>query len=631
MNHLYTLKSKLFSTSSVILLGGLILAWSPFLNANKIDQITNLPIRISPIPNVPNQDPVVANLEAVMDDFFQQPFFPGGIPYLDPIVLSYNTFLGGELAINPTNNKIIVTTFAQNNFRDLSGTFYGSSLTSVLGFSSNGGKTWNYGPPVEQTISLGGTISQIVGFSPIYAKNGTLYAIGEFFDTHPNIPNALPMQGILFSLSHDNGNTWEAPTTIVNSQVDSIFTAATGVGLSNAVLLPDPQDADHIHVGFSSVVLPTTYYGSIFYTHSHHQGRHFHHAHEIYNIANDPEWQALHFDAALITDPPSNQSDFYPLYGGQAIITDNFVVVDKDVILLPILRTYPPQGLTTYTQSPANTYTDRGVLRSHDNGESWSHIARVAQQTIFALAHDPAGASPSDYVFLDGSLNQPTVYSPITGRVYMAYMAGNTSASSDPLVQQYFPRIVLNTSTDHGGNWSPAVQINATPLDISTLRQQALQPSMAISQDGYVVVAYYDFRNWTGSPLENRLTTPLNVDAWLAVYKETQHHDGGSTGVGLDFVEEIRLTPHSFNGRITLLTDSSNSIPGSNYNAAAPNGIGLAFNQNNELLVTFGMNNPELLPDASSITTGYLGVSLDPNNRSNVFLHRIKFPNVSNR
>ena len=37
--------------------------------------------------------------------------------------------------------------------------------------------------------------------------------------------------------------------------------------------------------------------------------------------------------------------------------------------------------------------------------------------------------------------------------------------------------------------------------------------------------------------------------AWLAVYKETDNPKGGSTGVGLDFVGEIRLTPQSFNAR----------------------------------------------------------------------------------
>jgi hypothetical protein len=631
MNYIDTLVSKLFSKSSVILLSGMMMTSSSNLNASPIFQITDTPIRISPIPNLVNQDPVVANLQTVMDDFFQQPYFPGGVPYLDPIVLSYNTFLGGNLTINPLDNREILTVFAQNNFRDRSGVFYGSLLTSTLASSNDGGVSWNYGAPIEQTISLGGTISQVVGLSPIYAKNGKLYAIGSYYDTHVNVPNALPQQGILFSHSEDNGVTWANPIKLITSDVNSLFIAASGVGITGATLLPDPQHAKHVHIGFSSIVYPTTFFGSAFYLHSHNGGFSFHGPDEIYNMVDDPDWQAQHFDAALITNPPSNQSNFYPQYGGQALVTGNFVVVDKDVLLLPIFRSYPQQGSTVYTQSPADSYSDRGVVRSFDNGESWSPIAGVAQQTIFAMAHDPAGPQISSIISFDGSLNQPTVYSPFTGRVYMAYMASNPSSSNDPLIQQFYPRIVLNTSNDQGASWSGAVQINATPVDISTARQQAFQPNMAISKDGYVVVAYYDLRNWYGSTNEDPLTTPLNVDAWLAIYRETPHHYDGSTGVGLDFVEEIRLTPASFNGRITLFTDSTDTITGSNYNSIAPNGIGLAFNENNELLVTFGMNNPINLPSAASITTDYLGVHLDPNNRSNVFLHRIKFPNPSNR
>ena len=38
------------------------------------------PIRISPIPGPANPDPILQNLQEVMDNHYQQPFYPGGVP-----------------------------------------------------------------------------------------------------------------------------------------------------------------------------------------------------------------------------------------------------------------------------------------------------------------------------------------------------------------------------------------------------------------------------------------------------------------------------------------------------------------------------------------------------------------------
>jgi hypothetical protein len=47
--------------------------------------------------------------------------------------------------------------------------------------------------------------------------------------------------------------------------------------------------------------------------------------------------------------------------------------------------------------------------------------------------------------------------------------------------------------------------------------------------------------------LRNPANTP--TDAWLAIYKEIHNPHGGSTGIGLDFVKEVRLTKNSFNAQ----------------------------------------------------------------------------------
>ena len=118
---------------------------------------------------------------------------------------------------------------------------------------------------------------------------------------------------------------------------------------------------------------------------------------------------------------------------------------------------------------------------------------------------------------------------------------------------------------------------------------------MTRTNDGYLVVSYYDFRNWTGMPGENVHTTPLQTDAWLAVYRETDDPRGGSTGVGLDFVEEIRLTPQSFNARFGTQSPTG-------FATGTPEGMDMAVNSGNQLFVLFSTTSP---PSSSNIATGY--------------------------
>ena len=101
-----------------------------------------------------------------------------------------------------------------------------SIASNTLVASLDRGLSWQYGPPVEQIIPLGGMVSQIVEHLfrtrslSEYAKDGTLYASGNgFFDTQITLPRTLLESGFLFFSSHDNGQTWSAPN-IVHTTLD---------------------------------------------------------------------------------------------------------------------------------------------------------------------------------------------------------------------------------------------------------------------------------------------------------------------------------------------------------------------------------------------------------------------------
>ena len=353
-----------------------------------------------------------------------------------------------------------------------------------------------------------------------------------------------------------------------------------------------------VHLSYGSVLLPSTFYGNSFYVRSEDFGKTWSKPLQIYDMTKDPVWLAKHAD-----------HNFSPL-GGQTI-TDGLLIIDKNVILIPIERLYPKIGSPAYDQSPATSFTDRAVIRSTDNGKTWSQIAGAAPQTVQAFAHDPTGAFEFSIIVNDGVTNTQLAYSPYTGRVYMSYQAGNTKLKPDPLVAQGYPLIALNASSDLGLTWTPHVKINRTPTDIRPGAQQAFDPNIIYTADGYLAVVYYDFRNWTGGKVN------LQTDAWMAIYRETFEPDGGSTGIGLDFVKEIRLTPTSFNGGIAF--ESSLSGIGQI--------IGLGLNQKNEVFTSFTITNQDTIPKFS----GFRNLVTDINNRTNVFLRHVKFPLPSNR
>jgi hypothetical protein len=615
MKFLELIDTKLSLKSSFKVLSGLLMLLSPIQDVCSHAVLLGPPQRISPIPGPANPDPILQNLQSVMDEFFQPPYYPGGSPdYLSQIYYMSNSYIGLAdcLAINPIDDRIMHVSMGQNYIVDLTHTYVDMIGSNTFATSFDQGLSWSYGPPIEQTIALGGTISQLInsslgpGLYYKYAKNGRLYAYGQGFDDlHPNPPNQVPLSGFLFTSSEDNGKTWAAPNIVLTTEADWWFTGAPyGVGLGwwDWFCTPDPVNSDLIHGSASSVILPNQLWGSLFYNRSEDGGKTFTPIRQIYNMVDDPVWQAEHFNPEFTSDPN------YFVYGGWSLHSSAPVIYDENILLQPTIRFYPKVGATTYTFSNFDTAADQAVVRSFDNGKTWSPIAGATDQyNADPIPHDPGFVNFT--IFIEGSgQTASTVVSPFTGRVYLAYAAGNPASNPNPDIASFYPFVLLSASSDKAATWTRD-------------RQQAFAHTMIMTLDGHLVVAYYDLRNWLGFPGEDVNTTPLSCDFWLAIYKETDNPRGGSTGVGLDFVEEIRLTPQSFNLRFGTLSPAK--IGTSDFE-----GSRLEVNSKNELFAFFTTTNK---PSPSKITTGYRGMTIDTNSRWNVLLQRIKFPNPGNR
>lgn len=638
-NHFFRKSATVLSTLAMVWNGELVAS-----GACPVAEPLGGPIRISPPPGSP--DPILENLELVMDNQFQLPVYEGGFPdYLSQLLLQTNTYSALGFYFNPVDDRICHVQFGQNILNDATSTFSPANYgTNTLGTSYDGGLTWNYGPPIEQVIPLGGDISQLInasygpGLFLYYNKNGKrLYGSGQGFDDMiANPPYPTPNTGWLFTYSDDSGKTWSDPQIFLNSTVNWWIIGgpfiSTGVGPREFYLTPYPPNNNLIHASTNFQLFPDGIYGNVYYFRSENGGKTFSQPEQVYSMIDDPVWQKEHFDPDFTSDPN------YFIFGGDSLSSAHPVVYDQNVLLLPVCRRYPIIGSPEYTGSALDTATDQAVIRSLDNGKTWLPVAGATEQYIFATSTvDPGYLDP----FIDGGVGffaattgqgSLPLISPFTGRIYLTYQAGNPAASPDPDLARGYPFILLSASSDKGATWSHAVKVNQTPTNLSRGAQCAFSPGVAMTRDGYYVVAYYDFRFWNGFPGED-LSTPLPTDCWLAIYKELDDPTGGSTGVGLDFVEEIRVTPESFDAR-TLSQSFPEALFGSGGNAAydftttAFEGLTVVVNNQNQLYVMFSMPGVVRTPPDPAI--GYKGMFIDTRNLANIYLQRYQFAKPSN-
>lgn len=640
-------RGNTFQKWSHTLLCSFILASATFLDASCPVAIpVGGPQRISPTPGPENPDPILTHLKKVMNNHYQLPvFIPGSPDFLSQIILQTNTYSSfGSVVFNPLNDQIMCIQIGQNIEYDYGVTANGNTFsiatigTNVFALSKDGGETWDYLPPVQQIIPLGGKISQIInaslgpGLFLQYSKEGKLFASGNgFFDMTINPPRTAPLTGFLFAESDNNGESWERTEIVRTSDVNWWIIggpfAATGRGPREFYTTIDPAHSNIIHCTTNEVINPGILFGDIFAFRSTNAGKTFSKPKKAYNMVDDPVWHKEHFDPN-ISDP------LYLKYGGLVLLAAHTVVYNENIVIIPIQRSYPKKHSPVYTRDPSDTNFDQAVVRSFDKGKTWSKVAGATDQYITpAGTHDPA-LPIFDSLFLGPTFQLSTpVVSPFTGRIYLTYDAGNTQLYKDPEKAQFSPYVLASASSDQGETWSRAVKINRTPTNIKKGAQQAYGHAAVMTKDGHYVVAYYDYRKWKGHLGEDIFTTSLSTDVWIDIYKELDDPHGGSTGIGLDFVKEFRVTPQSFNARVMAAYANTPPIPplptgvGGIYPNTTLEGLGMSVNDRNELFVVFSMNNES---DKSKIHTGFKGLTIDTNNRGNIFMRRYQFPKPSN-
>jgi hypothetical protein len=163
------------------------------------------------------------------------------------------------------------------------------------------------------------------------------------------------------------------------------------------------------------------------------------------------------------------------------------------------------------------------VQESTDQGDTWSEPALVANTRRDRPLAPDGSRIRSGFKLFDVAVDRTT------GHLYAVW-------------EQLFGEILLpaqvafSASTDGGRTWSTPTRIDRTPVAEDLLLEQAVLPSVEVSDDGTVGVTYYNFQNDT--PDGSRLDT----DHWFIHC----HPDFADCADAESWSAGVRLTPVSF-------------------------------------------------------------------------------------
>lgn len=436
------------------------------------------------------------------------------------------------IAVNPRNQKHIVAAWQQDRISN------GAALEAGISYSNDGGKTW-HNSRVPFQICEGG-ISQRSGDEWLsYSADGSRVYLCAALLNATQEPGTDKQSGVVVTISKDDGATWSKPRYLFSSMEFISDPTRQFANSDKTSITADPNDAQQAIAVWATFNPSTSFHGDAQGSYTRNGGKSWSAVQQIYDPFPDLTQQGLSNGIQNDNQASNNVVVILP----KRCKKENRYSGDwLDFTVRVYARPTATDAQYTNDAFPFQyTLTDIAVVRSRNEGRTWSPNATIAvpsfvNNLIFTggYTYDLSGNITGGI----GTLmrNDQTVPSynvnPSNGFLYVAYQS--SAFRSDQLQQ-----IGLVTSRDGGYTWSKPAQVNHTPSQ--ALNPQAFGPFVAVTENGRVGILYFDFRN------DNKLD-PNNtkMDAWLAIYREVKNPNGGSTGIGLDFVEEIRLSEKSY-------------------------------------------------------------------------------------
>jgi hypothetical protein len=420
--------------------------------------------------------------------------------------------------VNPTNADNMVAGWQQDRWDD------GGSRGLVSAYTIDGGSTWTQVPIPNIVLCTGGTYHRATDPWLSFAPNGDLYFFSLALDlltTAPNRAAGFGPNALFVSKSIDGGKTWSDTKTIIAVTNPRVLNDKNSI-------TADPGDKHYVYAVWDQLTIPTGqaiapedvspaagkavalgllagvgYRGPTFFSRTTDSGATWETAHSIYDPgANN---QTIGNQIVVLPDNAGTVIDFF------------------DEILS--FKTNNSQGVhSTFNLS---------LIRSFDKGATWQiKPTPIRAQQILCNGAKIPNPSVSDRVVRDACI----LFDVAVDRTGLG-TNGNLYAVWQDNRFNGIDQVAFSQSTNGGMTWSTPIKVNQTPDNSNNLLEQAFLPSVAVNDDGTVVVTYYDFRN------DDTSTLIASTDYFVVTCDPTNNCSNASSWTG----NEAKLTDSSFN------------------------------------------------------------------------------------
>jgi BNR repeat-like domain len=353
-----------------------------------------------------------------------------------------------QVAVNPTDPNNIIAVFQQDRWSN------GGANGLVAAVTHDGGATWHeswahFSTCAGGTAANGGNYDRASDPWVTFAPNGDAYQISL------SISADQLTSAILVSKSTDGGSTWSEPTTLIRDTAPYPDNPLN----DKESITADPTNAKYVYAVWDRVRLPSdnadvnalhssAFRGDIMFSRSTDGGVTWEPARDLF--AQDKNQFAI---------------------GNQIVVLPNGTLVN--VFNFSVGSGRQPSGVQTF----------EAVIRSTDQGQTWSKPIIIAQDQDVQVV-DPDTGAP-----VRAGTNIPEIaVDPLDGTLYVVWADGQFSNGTHD-------DVVLSRSTDGGLTWSTPIKVNQSPMGVA-----AFTPAVHVAADGTVGVTYYDFRNNTSAP-----------------------------------------------------------------------------------------------------------------------------------